>query len=327
VHERVAAGDLDQVDSRRHTFRVESHVLGSHAERGALGHGHEGPRRCRIEEVHPRGAEEGGDEAVVRIAVDLVRDADLMDAARVDDGNTIAERQGLDLIVRHVHHRRADLAMEAPQLGPHSYAHAGVEVRERLVEQVEIRLADEGAGERDSLPLAARELVGPPGEQRFDTHEPRGPVDAFAHLRLRKLADDEPERDVLPRGQVGEERVVLEHHGDVALRGPHAGDVALANPDRPLVHRLEPGDAAEKRALAAAGRADNDEQLALARLEIDPVERLDVPKALLHGLEPETTHRPSHPAPRSSCRNHRCATANAATTGIVATTAPASRTG
>ena len=38
-------------------------------------------------------------------------------------------------------------------------AQAGVERGERLVEQHETRLAGEGAGERDALLLAARELV------------------------------------------------------------------------------------------------------------------------------------------------------------------------
>ena len=37
----------------------------------------------------------------------------------------------------------------------------GVERRERLVEQQDLRVARERAGERDALALAARELAGP----------------------------------------------------------------------------------------------------------------------------------------------------------------------
>jgi hypothetical protein len=72
------------------------------------------------------------------------------------------------------------------------------------------------------------------------------------------------------------ERVVLEHHRDVAVALEHVvhappADVQVAGGDV-----LEPGDHPERGRLPAAGRADEDEQLSLADLE----------RELLHGLEP-----------------------------------------
>ncbi len=70
-----------------------------------------------------------------------------------------AERLGL--VVRDVHHRAPDPLVQQLQLGSHLHAQLGVEVRERLVEQEDVRLADERPGERDALPLASRELARP----------------------------------------------------------------------------------------------------------------------------------------------------------------------
>jgi hypothetical protein len=63
------------------------------------------------------------------------------------------------------------------------------------------------------------------------------------------------------------ERVVLEHHGDVALGRVEVVDDALADGDRPLGDRLEPGDHAQKRGLAAAGRADEHEEFAVVDVD------------------------------------------------------------
>ena len=48
---------------------------------------------------------------------------------------------------------------------------AGVEVRQRLVEQQQMRPLDQRAGERDALLLAAGELARPPVEQPVDAHQ------------------------------------------------------------------------------------------------------------------------------------------------------------
>ena len=85
----------------------------------------------------------------------------------------------------------------------------------------------------------------------------------------------------------------------------HRRSVLLPQPDGPTTTSSSPGSASS----------------------VDAGERLYVAEALVHPRDDEAAHRPSHPAPRSSCRKNRWATANAATTGAVATTAPASSTG
>ena len=57
-------------------------------------------------------------------------------------------------------------------------------------------------------------------EQLRDVEDARRLVDALLDLSLGKALEPQPERHVLEHGHVRVERVVLEHHGDVAvLRG------------------------------------------------------------------------------------------------------------
>ena len=65
-------------------------------------------------------------------------------------------------------------------------------------------------------------------------------VDAGAVLiDGRDVSDDAPKRR---DGQVGVERVVLEHHRDVAVLGLRAGDIAVTDVDAPDVHRVKTGE-------------------------------------------------------------------------------------
>jgi hypothetical protein len=65
------------------------------------------------------------------------------------------------------------------------------------------------------------------------------------------------------------ERVALEHHGGAALgRGRVVGALAV-DQQLALADALQPGDHAQRRALAAARGADEDHELAVAHLEVE----------------------------------------------------------
>ena len=88
-------------------------------------------------------------------------------------------RHRLDLVVRDVDHRRLQPLMQFGDLGPHLHPHLGVEIRERFVEEENLRLADNRAADRDPLALAAGERFRFALEQMFDPENARG-VDARA---------------------------------------------------------------------------------------------------------------------------------------------------
>jgi hypothetical protein len=158
-------------------------------------------------------------------------------------------------------------------LGAHLHAQLGVEVRQWLVEQEHLGIAHDGAAHRDALALAARELLGLAVEQLGDVEDAGRRPDPLVDLRLRCLLELEPERHVLVHVHVRVERVVLEHHGDVAvLRRDVVHDVAT---DRDVAagDLLEAGDHAKRRALAAARRPDQHDELLVRDVEVDTAHR------------------------------------------------------
>ena len=99
-----------------------------------------------------------GDERVGGMLVQLLGRPELLQLALVHDGDAVAHRHRLDLVVRHVDGRRAEALLQPQDLGARLDAQRCVEVRERLVHQERLRLADDRAPERDALALAAGEL-------------------------------------------------------------------------------------------------------------------------------------------------------------------------
>ena len=65
------------------------------------------------------------------------------------------------------------------------------------------------------------------------------------------------------------ERVVLEHHGDVAIHGSKFIDDLAVNRNVAGADGLEPGNHAQRRGLAAARRAHEHQELLVADLQID----------------------------------------------------------
>ena len=86
---------------------------------------------------------------------------------------------------------------------------------------------------------------------------------------LRETGEFQAERHVLLHVHMRVERIGLEHHRDLALRGLEIVDAALADENVARGHAVEPGDHAQQRRLAAAGRADQHDEFALADREID----------------------------------------------------------
>jgi hypothetical protein len=74
-------------------------------------------------------------------------------------------------------------------------------------------------------------------------------------------------------GHVREQRVVLEHHADVALVRRHADDLAVAEQDAAGVGPGEAGQHHQQRRLAGPGRSEQRQELAALDVEADVVER------------------------------------------------------
>ena len=107
---------------------------------------------------------------------DLLRGPDLSDAALlVHDRQAVGDGQRDLLVVRHVEDRDAQVLLQRLDLEAHLLAQVGVEVAERLVEQQQARLGDQGARQRDALLLPAGELRGQPLLEAAEVHLARRP--------------------------------------------------------------------------------------------------------------------------------------------------------
>ena len=109
--------------------------------------------------------------------------------------------------------------MQAADLDAHLHAQLGVEVRQRLVEQERLRLAHDGAAHGDALALAAGELARLALEEVADGEQLGRLGDAPLDLGLGHAAVAQAVGHVVVDAHVRIERVVLEHHGDVAVGG------------------------------------------------------------------------------------------------------------
>jgi hypothetical protein len=199
------------------------------------------PGRAAAHEVHRRRADETGDECRRRPVVDLVGRADLLDPAGVHDEHPLGECHRLDLVVRHEERRRAQRAVHLLDLEPRlPLAQLWRRVGERLVEETTAGLR------RSPAPWRARPPSSRASSRGTAKLEDLRRLVGRPDLGERRFGDPEPVRHVVEHGHVRVERVVLEHHRDVALRRLHvvddlAGDRDLARAD---LSRPQPSAAA-----------------------------------------------------------------------------------
>ena len=243
-----------------------------------------------VEEIHRRRADEARDEQVLRPVVKLERRADLFHQAVMHDHDAVGERHRLDLIVGDVDGRGLQALMQFLDLGAHGDAKLGVEIRERLVEQENLRITHDRPAHGDALTLPAGELARITVEQKGKSENIGGSLHTLRDLTLRRAAQHEREAHIGGDRHVRVEGVVLEHHGDVALFRRHAIDHALADADFAGGDVLEPRDHAQKRRLAASRRSHQHDELAVVDQDVDAVDDLDRSKGLSDVADRDRSH-------------------------------------
>jgi hypothetical protein len=100
--------------------------------------------------------------------------------------------------------------------------------------------------------LPARQLVWTPVEQRLDRQNPGRTADGGGNLVSGHTTVAQSECQVVAHAHMSIERVILEHHGDVAILRLQVVHDPAADLDRAAADLLEPGDHAQRRRFAAA---------------------------------------------------------------------------
>ena len=171
-------------------------------------------------------------KVVAGLCVDLDRRADLLGAAGVHHDHALGERHRLDLVVGDVEAGGAAGARCSFWISSaHLHAQLGVEVGQRLVEQEHRRLAHDRAAHRDALALAARELARLALQERLELEDLRRLVCTRVSISASGSRGSQAVRHVVEHAHVRIERVVLEHHRDVAVLRLEVVDHALADRD------------------------------------------------------------------------------------------------
>ena len=241
-------------------------------------------------------ADEARHPHVGRLFVERARRADLENFALAHDDDGVGQAHRLRLVVGDVDRRDADRAVDVLELRPHLLAQLRIEVRQRLVEQQDLRRIGDGAGERDALLLAARELVGIAVADRVEPHLLQSPHDLAVAFGAGHVAHLQAVGDVLGHRHVRPHRVALEHHAEVALVGRHRvagrriGDETVAEPDRAAVRLEKAGDQVEHGGLAAAGRSQHRGHLAVLELDRDAAHRRPRSEALAKSVQAYACH-------------------------------------
>ncbi len=260
-----------------------------------------------LDQVHGRRADEAGDEEVRGAVVHVARGVDLLEQPVLQDGHAVAHRHGLDLVVGDVDRGDAEVALERRDLRAGGDAELGVEVRQRLVHEEHLRLAHDGAAHGDALALTAGERLRLPVEVLGEVEHLRRVLHLLADGGLVLTGDLEREAHVVGDGHVRVERVVLEHHRDVPVLGRQVRDVAVADADSAAVDVLQAGQHAQRGGLAAAGRADEDEELAVLDLQLELVDGGLVAAGVQPGrlVESDRSHGDESLLPAGTCRTIR----------------------
>ena len=272
--------------ARRSAAAAARCAMPSAERREAVGRGRHG----HVDEVHGRRADEARHEAVERAPVELERAADLLHQAVLHDDDAVAQRHGLDLVVGDEDRRGRHAQAQLLDLEAHLRAQLGVEVGQRLVEQEHLGVAHDAAAERDALLLAAGELARPALEQRLDRQDLGGAAHGGVDLRLCDVAVAQAEGQVVVHAHVLVERVVLEHHGDVAVLRLQVVDDPVADGDGAAGDVLQPRDHAQRRRLAAARRPHQHDELVVGDVQVEVLDGDDAAVGLVHVRERDLGH-------------------------------------
>ena len=153
-------------------------------------------------------------------------------------------------------------------------ARHGVEGGEWFVHEQQARVLGECAREGDALALASGQFVGSSIHCAVEPHRREQLLRPLAAFGGGHAPESQGSLDVLADAQPREERGILKHQ-----RRLRAVDVHVAR-----AGGFEPGDDRQQGRLAAAGGAENADELPLFDPQVEPADRLDGVVALAEDL-------------------------------------------
>ena len=112
----------------------------------------------------------------------------MLDRAFAHHGHALAQRHGLDLIVRDVEGGDREPFAHPGQFGAHGRAQLRVQIGERFVHQERLRPPRDGAAHGDALQLPTGQFCRAARQQRSESEQPGDIGNALAPLALAHAA-------------------------------------------------------------------------------------------------------------------------------------------
>ena len=161
----------------------------------------------------------------------------------------------------------------------------GIQVGKGFVQQQNTGHLNQRTGDRNTLLLTTGQLVGLTLHQLVDLHQLGSLQGTLQHGFLRHLVSAlqvlQGEQDVLLDGHVGVQCVVLEHQADATVFSRQLCNIVLTKEDLTAGGLLQAADHVQGRTLAAAGGAQQADQLAVGDLNVEVVDRHNLFAGLL----------------------------------------------
>jgi hypothetical protein len=186
-------------------------------------------------------------------------------------------------VVRDDQERRLLHFVHLAQQVEHRVGRLRVEIAARLVGQHERRRHREGARNRDSLLLTPRQVVRLVMRTIGEAHLREEPAGRFAHRSIgASVRRHHRHHDVLERGELGQQIVVLEDEADRAaaqlrpLRFVEPRRGCTGDPHFARRRSIEQAHHVQERALARSRRADQRRELATIERQVDSVQHLEL---------------------------------------------------
>jgi hypothetical protein len=210
--------ELDVVRPEEQPSRAVGDVAGGKIERMLIE-----PKLALVDTYRKRTrfTDEGEHERRVRLVVDLVRRAHLLDAAVAHHHDAVGELESFLLIVGDEHRRMSGLPVDFDEPASELFSHLCVERPERLIEEKQARLDGKRAGKGDALALTARKLSRIAILESAELYKLDEIECPLANLLLARALLARPhleaKGDVAEDRHVAEQGVVLKDQPDIAL--------------------------------------------------------------------------------------------------------------
>ncbi len=234
-----------------------------------------------VQQIDAWRADQLGNKSGGRAIINILGGTDLDDAPLIEHPDAVSHGEGFDLVVGDKDRGRSQCFLQVLQLHTQRLTQLGIQVGERFVHQEDARLAHDGATDRDTLHLAARQVGGFSLQQVVDAQDIGCLVDLLFDLIFREAVHWGAQREgqVVVYRHVGIERVLLEDKGHIPAGGRPVVDGFFVEVQRALVLFLQPGNDAQGGGFSGSGWAEQDEELAF----------LDGKRYFLEGGDPGKT--------------------------------------